>query len=384
MSNKLFKSGFVAIIGRPNAGKSTMLNALLGSKISIVSPIPQTTRHQIKGILNLKNAQVVFVDTPGIHSFKDNLAAQLNTVARQSIEGCDLLIYVVDTSRAFGKEESDIMYFCAKQKIKIIMVLNKIDLGKKFMGEYMDCWQRILKERGIEKDPIAYYLPISAKTGQNIIELRDAIVDSLPEQVPFYDKETDTDFPLKFRVADIVREKLFLLLKNELPHSLAVEVEAIKDMEGKIKEKDKARTKIKFFEEEADNEEVDDEEVDDEEEGLQPQISQMALPVDGTDIEETGEESDESNLLFALSVPKAQLKKAGFIYIKVNIYVNRASQKKIVVGEGGKLLKEIGSIARQEIETIFGKKVYLDIWVTVMANWQDKPRILKELGYWVE
>jgi GTP-binding protein Era len=280
---------------------------------------------------------------------------------------------VADTSRAFGKEESEIMYFCAKQQIKIIMVLNKIDLGKKYMGEYMECWQRILKERNIEKDPIAYYLPISAKTGQNIAELRDAIVDSLPEQVPFYDKETDTDFPLKFRVADIVREKLFLILKNELPHSLAVEVETIRDMEGKIKEKDIKRTEIGFLKE------------------LQPQIAQIQA-ADGADMEESEDEeiedeeleSDPSDLLSALSVPKDQLKKAGFIYIKVNIYVNRASQKKIVVGVGGKLLKEIGSTARQEIEAIFGKKVYLQLWVQVLADWQNKPRILKELGYWVE
>ncbi|MFA5271162.1 MAG: GTPase Era [Candidatus Omnitrophota bacterium] len=370
MNNKHFKSGFVAIIGRPNAGKSTMLNALLGSKISIVSPIPQTTRHRIKGILNLKNAQVVFVDTPGIHSFKDSLASQLNTVARQSIEGCDLLIYVADTSRAFGKEESDIMYFLSKQSIKIIMVLNKIDLGKKFMGEYMECWQRILKERNIEKDPITYYSPISAKTGQNIAELRDTIVESLPEQVPFYDKETSTDFPLKFRVADIVREKLFLVLKNELPHSLAVEVEAIKDMEGKIKEKDIKRTDIGFLKEIAEKDPEED--------------KQDAAGPQDEEAEEEETERDPSDLLFALSVPKGQLKKAGFIYIKVNIYVNRASQKKIVVGVGGKLLKEIGSTARQEIETIFGKKVYLQLWVQVLADWQNKPRILKELGYSTE
>jgi GTP-binding protein Era len=370
MDNKSFKSGFVAIIGRPNAGKSTMLNILLGSKISIVSPIPQTTRHQIKGILNLKNAQVVFVDTPGMHSFKDNLAMQLNTVARQSIEGCDLLIYVVDTSRAFGKEESEIMYFLTKQKIKMMIVLNKIDLGRKHMNEYMECWTRILKERNIEKDPILYYLPISAKTGQNINELRDAIVESLPEQVPFYDKETSTDFPLKFRVADIVREKLFLLLKNELPHSLAVEVETIKDMEGKIKEKDIQRTEIGFLKEIAEEDSKESEQDD-----IEPEDEE---------IEDEELESDPSDLLSALSVPRGQLKKTGFIYIKVNIYVNRASQKKIVVGEKGKILKEIGSTARQEIEAIFGKKVYLQLWVQVLADWQNKPRILKELGYLVE
>jgi len=169
-------------------------------------------------------------------------------------------------------------------------------------------------------------------------------------------------------VADIVREKLFLLLKNELPHSLAVEVEAIRDMEGKIKEKDIKRTEIGFLKEIAEEDSEESEQDDAEEE----------------ETEDEGIEHDKSSLLSALSVSKNQLKKTGFIYIKVNIYVNRASQKKIVVGEGGKLLKEIGSTARQEIESIFGKKVYLQLWVEVLADWQNKPRILKELGYWVE
>ena len=118
MHSENFKSGFIAIIGRPNVGKSTILNALIGNKISIISPIPQTTRHQIKGILNLKNAQIVFVDTPGIHSFKDSLASQLNTIAKQSIEGCDLILYVADISRNLGKEEADKQSQQAQDKIK--------------------------------------------------------------------------------------------------------------------------------------------------------------------------------------------------------------------------------------------------------------------------
>lgn len=369
MKNETFKSGFVAIIGRPNAGKSTMLNALLGNKISIVSPVPQTTRHRIKGILNLKNAQIVFVDTPGIHSFSDSLSTQLNAVARESIEGCDLLIYVVDTSRVFGKEESEIMNFVAGQKIKVIMVLNKIDLGKKYLNEYIACWQGLLKEKNIKQDPVVSYLPISAKAGININTLLEVLLENIPEQIPFYDTGTMTDFPLKFRIADIVREKLFLLLKNELPHSLAVELEAIRDMEGKIKEKGKARRKIKFLEE-------------DEREGGEDDFEK-----DSEDNEaEYGDEyiQGKPDFLSAVSVPGNQLKKSGFIYIKVNIYVNRDSQKKIIIGEGGKLLKEIGSLARQEIEKIFNKKVYLDIWVVVVKDWQDRPRILKQLGYRLE
>ncbi|MDD4955081.1 MAG: GTPase Era [Candidatus Omnitrophica bacterium] len=366
MSEENFKSGFVAILGRPNVGKSTMLNALLKTKISIVSPIPQTTRHQIKGILNLKDAQIVFVDTPGIHSFKDNLAAQLNTIAKQSVEGCDLILYVVDISRSLGKEELEIMNFLIRQNIKTIMVLNKLDLGTQVLNEYVDCWRRIGESAKIKNDPLIYYLPISARMNKNIEVLRDVIVENLPNQVPFYDDKTLTDFPLKFRIADIVREKLFAVLTKELPHSLAVEVEKVKDMPqgGKIEEAEDETTEEKIEEETA--EEAEGEDFEDVEE-LE---------------EETESEVYESPLLSSSSVPE-DLPKTGFLYVKVNIYVNRPSQKRIVIGTGGKLMKEVGKLAREEIEAIFGKRVFLDIWVSVLKDWQNKPRILQELGYWL-
>jgi len=294
-----FRCGFVAILGRPNVGKSTLLNALIGNKISIISSIPQTTRHQIRGILNLENAQIIFVDTPGIHSFKDELTSHLNLVAKKSIEGCDLLLYVTDISRSIGREEETIMNLLASQKIKVIMVLNKIDLGINFINDYINLWKEKTKDK---EDPLVYYLPTSAKTGKNVDKLKEVIVESLPKQVPFYDKDTLTDFPLKFRISDIIREKLFLNLKKELPHFLAVEVEEI-------------------------------------------------------------------------------MEKENVFYIRVNIYVNRVSQKKIVIGERGELLKNIGKEARIEIEQILKKKVYLDIWVKVLEDWQKKTRILKELGY---
>jgi len=294
-----FRCGFVAILGRPNVGKSTLLNALIGNKISIISSIPQTTRHQIRGILNLENAQIIFVDTPGIHSFKDELTSHLNLVAKKSIEDCDLLLYVTDISRSIGREEETIMNLLASQKIKVIMVLNKIDLGINFINDYINLWKEKTKDK---EDPLVYYLPTSAKTGKNVDKLKEVIVESLPKQVPFYDKDTLTDFPLKFRISDIIREKLFLNLKKELPHFLAVEVEEI-------------------------------------------------------------------------------MEKENVFYIRVNIYVNRVSQKKIVIGERGELLKNIGKEARIEIEQILKKKVYLDIWVKVLEDWQKKTRILKELGY---
>ena len=300
MSKEKFKSGFVTILGRPNAGKSTLLNALIDNKVSIISPIPQTTRHQIKGILNLENAQVVFVDTPGIHSFEDKLAAHLNTVAKRAIEGCDLIIYVVDMSRRPGKEEQELMRIISGQKIKTIMVLNKIDLGLKYFNTYIDLWaQRVEGKR----DPLVYYIPLSAKTGQDVDKLRKSLLDNLPEAHPFYETDALTDFPVKFRVADIIREKLFLQLNKELPHSIAVEIEEINN-------------------------------------------------------------------------------KKKIVSIRAVIYVRRNSQKRIVIGKSGEVLKEVGSRSRPEIEKIYNKKVFLDIWVKVLEDWQDKPRILKELGYW--
>jgi GTP-binding protein Era len=302
MKKEDFKAGFVGLVGRPNVGKSTLLNALVGNKVSIVSLIPQTTRYQIRGILNLKQAQIVFVDTPGIHSFKDKLSAHLNTIAKRSLEGCDLIIYVVDVSRRPGKEEDQLIRILTKSGIKTIMVLNKVDLGMRFFNDYIDLWKGAT-DKAKAKDPLIYYIPLSAKTGKNIDILKNSLIENLSPSHPYYDKDSLTDFPLKFRIADIVREKLFQHLKREIPHDLAVEIEEIED-------------------------------------------------------------------------------KKRSVYIKANIYVKRNSQKKIVVGKGGEVLKEVGSLSRGEIEKIYNKKVFLDIFVKVLEDWQERPRILKELGYW--
>jgi len=302
MKKGKFKSGFVAVLGRPNVGKSTLINTLIGSKVSIISPIPQTTRHQIKGILNLKDAQVVFVDTPGVHSFSDKLASHLNTIAKESIEGTDLIIYVVDVSRRPAQEEEKLLELITPKGIKTIMVLNKIDLGDKYFNDYIDLWQRKIKDKNL-KDSLIYYIPASSLSGKNIDKLKKSLIENLPLGPAYYDRDSLTDFPIKFRIADIIREKLFLKLEKELPHSLAVEVEKITD-------------------------------------------------------------------------------KKKTVYIKVNIYVKRNSQKRIVIGKKGIILKEIGSFTRPEIEKIYNKKVFLDIWVKVLAEWQRRPRILKELGYW--
>jgi len=300
MQKSGFKSGFVAIVGRPNVGKSSILNALTGEKISIVSPIPQTTRHQIRSIMNAPQAQAVFVDTPGIHTFADPLASHLNNLANRSLEGCDLILYVVDLSRAPGREERKVLELLVHQDIKVIMALNKLDLNDKSPNEYVQFW----KERvGDKRDPLLYFIPCSAQTGKNIEVLKNTIIESLPEGEPFYDSGTVTDFPINFRLADLVREQLFLNLTKELPHSLAVEVEVV-------------------------------------------------------------------------------AKKEKFTHVKINIYVVRESQKKIVIGRNGEVLKKVGTAARPAMEKILGHKVYLELVVRVLADWQQRPRILKELGYW--
>jgi GTPase len=301
MDKEKFKSGFVAIIGRPNVGKSTLLNAMLKDKISIVSSIPQTTRHQIKGILNLQGAQIVFLDTPGMHNFSDPLASHLNTIAKRSLEGVDIVLYVVDVDRAPGKEEKRLLNILVKQRVRVVMALNKMDKGGKYINDYISLWNS--ETAKINENPLLYYLPVSAKNDKNVDELKEILKNNMPGGEPFYDKKTLTDFPQNFRLADIVREKLFMVLTQELPHAIAVEVNNIE-------------------------------------------------------------------------------KKKKSMYIQVTVYVQRQSQKKIIIGKKGAVLKEAGTAARADIEGIYKRKVFLDISVTILSDWQKKPRILKEIGYW--
>ncbi len=296
--NKL-KSGFVTVVGRPNAGKSTLLNHILGEKVSIVSDIPQTTRYPIRGILNLKKGQAVFVDTPGIHLFKYKLSSVLNMLAFSSLKGVEAILYVVDCSRSPQAEENKIMGVLQKQDIPIIMVLNKIDKTKKYLADYIELWNE--KNKG-KLYPLKYFVPVSALTGKNLEELIESVFEILPNGEPFYSEKIKTDFPLFYRVTDIIREKLCILLKEELPYKTAVEVTNV-DTEGKIAE------------------------------------------------------------------------------VYANILVSEKSHKQIVVGKKGEKIKEIGKQARLDLERLLKKKVFLKTWVKVEKDWQDKPRILRELGY---
>lgn len=300
--HKQFKSGFVALIGRPNAGKSTLLNALLGAKVSIVSGVPQTTRYQVRGVLDLENAQIVFVDTPGIHAFRRELAAHLNEVARRSTEGIEGVLYVADLTRRPGDEERAVMEFVLGTGLPVVTALNKSDLGEGHLELYQEGWRKLVEESG-RSDPSRAAVVLSAKTGENLGSLLDALLGMLPPGRPYYDTGEVTDFPLAYRLADVVREKLYRQLRRELPHSVAVEVSEI-------------------------------------------------------------------------------VERGGVLYVAATVYVNRDSQKKIVIGKKGEMIKKVGTLARRDMQDMVRGKVFLDLRVKVVPDWQEKPRILRELGYW--
>ncbi|MCX5712104.1 MAG: GTPase Era [Candidatus Omnitrophica bacterium] len=217
------KSGFVALIGRPNTGKSTLLNYILGEKVSIVTNVPQTTRFQCRGVYNDARGQIVFVDTPGMHIPEDGLGRYLNNAVIQAKDTTDVILYIADTTRKPGAEEENIVYQLKKGKAPVIMALNKIDKGKGYTEDYLEFWQKIMPE----KNPLIISIPISAKTGENIDRLLQEIFAQLREGEAYYPPEILTDFPRRLAISDIIREKFLKRLHEELPHSLAVLVDEI-------------------------------------------------------------------------------------------------------------------------------------------------------------
>lgn len=297
----IMKSGFVALIGRPNTGKSTLLNYLLGEKVSIVSCVPQTTRFQCRGVYNDERGQIVFVDTPGMHVPEDGLGRYLNDAVMQAKNSTDVALYVADTTRAPGAEEENIVRQLKKDKTPVIMALNKIDKGKGHMRDYLEFWQKIMPE----ENPLVISVPISAKTGENTGRLLQEIFSQLHEGEPYYPPEILTDFPRRLAISDIIREKFLKRLHEELPHSLAILIEEI--------------------------------------------------------IERSKE----------------------LTYIKAIILVEKQNHKQMVIGKGGRLIKEAGQEARKELEELLEKKVFLELTAKVEPKWQENPLILKKLGYFL-
>lgn len=291
------KSGFVAIIGRPNVGKSTLLNRLLGFKISIVSDKPQTTRNRILGVHHSDDAQVIFVDTPGIHKPGFLLNERMMENVYQAIRDVDLLVHMVDASEPFGKGEQFALDLVGKSEKPCILLLNKIDAinkGKVLpMIEFYD-----------ENGGYAEIIPASALDGTNVDLLIKKIMEHLPEGEPLYPEDYETDKTERFLVAELIREKVLARTRQELPYSTAVQIE----------------------------------------------------------------EFDESR------------REEGFVRITASIIVDKPGQKKIVIGRGGKMIKDVGVSARKEIESLLGvKQIYLDLNVKVLPDWRNHQHLLNEL-----
>jgi GTP-binding protein Era len=290
------RTGFVAIVGRPNVGKSTLLNRILGQKLSITSRKPQTTRHQILGIKTEEDVQVVYVDTPGIHKNQEKaINRYMNKAATTAVKDVDLILMIIDRTR-WTDEDDMVLEAVKQQRAPIVLVVNKVD----FIQDKNDLLPYL--EKVSKRHTFDQIIPISAKTGHNIDRLEHLIESYLPENQYFYPEDQITDRSSRFLAAELVREKIMRQLGDELPYAMTVEIEEFKH-DGRI------------------------------------------------------------------------------IEISALILVERASQKRIVIGEAGSRLKQIGQDARKDMELLFDCKVMLNMWVKVKSNWSDDERALRRLGY---
>jgi len=293
-----FRSGFVAIIGRPNVGKSTLLNRILEQKVASVSPRPQTTRRKQLGIYTDAKAQIVFIDTPGIHQPVHKLGEFMNQAAEDALKDVDVILWVVDASNSPHDEDRLVAQFTARVNATapVLLALNKTDLVsaaslEQFRAEYtglMDC---------------SAVHTISALSGKGVADLKADIIERLPAGLPYYDPDQVTDLYEKEIAADFIRESAMLELKDELPHAIGIHVDEYHDL---------GDTKAEIY---------------------------------------------------------------------ATIYVERESQKPIVIGQGGSMIKKIGENARKEIEKLVERKIYLELRVKVMKNWRNDPNALRQFGY---
>lgn len=293
---KSFVSGFVSVIGRPNAGKSTLVNELVGSKIAIVADKPQTTRVAVQGVWNSPGAQVVFLDTPGIHRSDTLFNRRMMQEVRSALEERDLLLYLADATRGVGEEDAMAIDMVRKASTPSFLVLTKIDL----ISDKRLLLPKIEKYR--EQFSFEEYIPVSAKTGEGLDVLTTEVVKRLPEGPAYFPPEQLTDQPERFLAAELIREKILLETKQEVPHSIAVVIDTWED-------------------------------------------------------------------------------KRALTSIGATIYVERPGQKAIVIGSKGAALKQIGTMARQDIEAMLGRKVFLELFVKVREHWRESPEFLTQLDW---
>ena len=289
------RSGFVALAGRPNAGKSTLINSLIGEKVAIVSSKPQTTRSEIRGIYTDENCQIIFTDTPGIHKPKFRLESRMNKEAADVIQGVDLIYLVVDASTPYAKGDEFVLNMVKNTGLPVFLVLNKMDkMQPEKIVKVIQQWQ--------ERYDFAEYFPLSAKFGRSFEDLIKTTSKYLPEGDLLYPAEMTSDGAENFRIAELIREKILIQTEDEVPHAAAVLIE------NKEFKKDK-------------------------------------------------------------------------VYIQAMILVELDSQKGIMIGKQGQMLKKIGSLAREDIEKLLGKKVFLELFVRVENEWRSRDARITEYGY---
>ncbi|WP_345239736.1 GTPase Era [Pontibacillus salipaludis] len=291
-----FKSGFISIIGRPNVGKSTFMNRVIGEKIAIMSDKAQTTRNKIQGVYTQDDAQLVFIDTPGIHKPKHKLGNFMVNVAEQSLNEVDLVLFMVNAKEGFGRGDEFIINMLQKVKQPVFLIVNKLD------QVHPDELIKIIDEYRTKYD-FAEIVPISALEGNNVDNLLKLMVEQMPEGPQFYPEDMITDHPERFVISELIREKALHLTREEVPHSIAVVIEGIEERE---------------------NEKVN---------------------------------------------------------VQASIIVERSSQKGIIIGKQGSMLKEIGQRARKDIESLLGTKIYLELFVKVQKDWRNRSNHLQEYGY---
>jgi len=294
-NSKDFRSGFVAVVGRPNAGKSTLLNNLLEQKILIISDKPQTTRNKIRCILTEERGQIIFLDTPGIHKPHHRLGEYMVDSAKGSIKGADYIVYVVDVTARRGTGDEFVGEIIKNSGVPCILALNKIDLiDSRRLEKIKEDFSKLADFKDI--------IPISALNGDNTQRVLDQIFQELPLGPMYYPEDEVTDQPERFIAAELIREKVLLLTRDEVPHSTAVVIEEMTEKKTLIK-------------------------------------------------------------------------------IRAVILVERESQKGIMIGKSGSLLKEVGRMAREDMEKLLNSKVFLELWVKVRKDWRNDKNILKEFGY---
>ncbi|RST73853.1 GTPase Era [Siminovitchia acidinfaciens] len=294
---KEFKSGFISIIGRPNVGKSTFLNRVIGQKIAIMSDKPQTTRNKVQGVLTTDEAQMVFIDTPGIHKPKHKLGDFMIKLAINTFKEVDIILFMINAEEGFGRGDEFIIEQLKSIKTPVFLVINKIDQIHPdqlitLIEQYKDMY------------PFEEIIPISALEGNNVDRLLEQIREYMPEGPQYYPADQVTDHPERFIVSELIREKALHLTREEVPHSIAVVIDQMKQ-EGK----------------------------------------------------------------------------KDLIHVMATIIVERDSQKGIVIGKQGKMLKEIGQRARQDIENLLGSKVFLELWVKVQKDWRNRSTHLRDFGF---